>query len=292
MDALLKANGMLQLPFHFHRAQERFGRPIPICASRDGVPLTSWVSSSSGIDSTPKSMEVSAATARLPRSRRKTRHAAATLVGMRSEPRWPATIAVLAVGGIYLAIPEYLSLGPRWLLLVVMVLLAVPTLLAHRAGLKRVSHWLGITISLILTADLIWSLGLLVHGLPLHKQAPRELLLSAAALWTSNVLVFALWYWRLDSVGPAASENQNQHCGSAFLFPQMMMQGHSHEQTEAQEWSANFVDYLFIAFNTSTAFSPTDTPPLTRWAKGLMMVQSAISLLIVALLAARAVNIL
>lgn len=217
---------------------------------------------------------------------------AATLVAMRSEPRWPATIAVLAVGGIYLAIPEYLSLGPRWLLLVVMVLLAVPTLLAHRAGLKEVSRWLGITISLILTADLIWSLGLLVHGLPLHKQAPGELLRSAAALWTSNVLVFALWYWRLDSAGPVAPENQRQHCGSAFLFPQMMMQVHSHEQTEAEGWSANFVDYLFIAFNTSTAFSPTDTPPLTRWAKGLMMVQSAISLMIVALLAARAINIL
>jgi len=253
---------------------------------------------------------------------------------MRSEPRWPATVAVLAVGGIYLAIPEYLSLGPRWLLLSVMILLAIPALLTHRAGLTKIASWLGIAISLILTGDLIWSVALLVSALPKHKISPQDLLRSAAAIWTTNVLVFALWYWRLDSGGHRA-ESQQPHCGSAFLFPQMMMQGQSgggftspdHQMTRSADvpngftspddpmtpgspasagvaiagvvarspdssWFPNFVDYLFIAFNTSTAFSPTDTPPLTRWAKGLMMVQSMISLLIVALLAARAVNIL
>lgn len=225
------------------------------------------------------------------------RHSLATLYNMRSEPRWPATIAVLAVGGIYFAIPEYLSLGPRWLLLLVMILLAIPALLTHRAGLRKVSRWLGIAISLILTTDLIWSVALLVYALPLHRQAPQDLLRSAAAIWTTNVLVFALWYWRLDTGGHRA-ESEQPHCGSAFLFPQLAMQAQQNRSvpggiaTGCDEWFPNFVDYLFIAFNTSTAFSPTDTPPLTRWAKGLMMVQSIISLMIIALLAARAVNIL
>jgi hypothetical protein len=211
---------------------------------------------------------------------------------MRSEPRWHAFIAVMAVGGIYFAIPEYLSLGPRWLLLVVMVLLGIPALLTNRAGYKQVSRWIGFGINLILTADLLWSVGLLVQSLPVHKLAPADLLLSASALWTSNVLVFALWYWRLDAGGPIEREKRKQHTGGAFLFPQLMMQTPMDEPAEDEGWSPNFIDYLFIAFNTSTAFSPTDTPPLTRWAKGFMMTQSIISLTIVVLLAARAVNIL
>jgi hypothetical protein len=80
-----------------------------------------------------------------------------------------------------------------------MVLLAVPALLTHRAGLRKVSRWLGITISLILTTDLIWSVALLIYALPLHREAPQDLLRSAAAIWTTNILVFALWYWRLDT---------------------------------------------------------------------------------------------
>jgi hypothetical protein len=98
--------------------------------------------------------------------------------------------------------------------------------------------------------------------------------------------------------GSYRAESKEPHCGSAFLFPQLVMQVEQNRSvpgavaTECDKWFPNFVDYLFIAFNTSTAFSPTDTPPLTRWAKGLMMVQSIISLMIVVLLAARAVNIL
>ena len=128
--------------------------------------------------------------------------------------------------------------------------------------------------------------------LPSHKQSPGDLLKSAAALWITNILVFASWYWRLDGGGPAARDAREVHKDGAFLFPQMTLPQNIKEQMGEQCWSPNFVDYLFLAFNTSTAFSPTDSPVLSRWAKLLMMVQALISFATVALLAARAVNIL
>jgi len=117
-------------------------------------------------------------------------------------------------------------------------------------------------------------------------------LFSAASLWLTNILVFALWYWRLDAGGPHKRDERPGHTEGAFLFPQMTMSKDALRQTGQRLWSPNFIDYLFLAFNTSTAFSPTDVPVLARWAKVLMMMQSLLSLLIIALLAARAVNIL
>ena len=103
----------------------------------------------------------------------------------------------------------------------------------------------------------------------------------------TNVLVFALWYWKLDAGGPLNRESRRGRLDSSFLFPQMLSQ-----EGGDSSWSPRFMDYLFLAFNTSTAFSPTDTAVLSRWAKAGMMTQSLISLTIVALLAARAVNVL
>jgi hypothetical protein len=106
-----------------------------------------------------------------------------------------------------------------------------------------------------------------------------------------NILVFALWYWRLDAGGPNHRDRRAGHPEGAFLFPQMA----SDEAKTASGqplWSPNFIDYLFLAFNTSTALSPTDVPVLSRWAKLLMMMQALISLTVIVLLAARAVNIL
>jgi hypothetical protein len=139
---------------------------------------------------------------------------------------------------------------------------------------------------------MIWSLYLLVAALPSHRESPQDLLRSAAALWITNVLVFASWYWRLDAGGPRARELRGVHTDGAFLFPQMTLDQHAKPGVGKQGWSPNFVDYLFLAFNTSTAFSPTDSPVLSRWAKIMMMVQSLISFATVVLLAARAVNIL
>ena len=134
---------------------------------------------------------------------------------------------------------------------------------------------------------MIGSLATLIYGIPRHTASPQALLRSAAALWFTNVLVFALWYWKLDAGGPLKRDHPLGLANSSFLFPQML----GRENMDSS-WKPNFVDYLFLAFNTSTAFSPTDTAVLSRWAKGAIMLQSLISLTIVVLLAARAVNIL
>jgi hypothetical protein len=144
----------------------------------------------------------------------------------------------------------------------------------------------------IVTVDMVWSLGLLLAALPSHKESPLDLLRSASALWITNILVFASWYWRLDAGGPRARELRGVHTDGAFLFPQMTLKHQAKHDMGQQGWSPGFVDYLFLAFNTSTAFSPTDSPVLSSWAKILMMIQALISFATVVLLAARAVNIL
>lgn len=210
----------------------------------------------------------------------------------RLEPRWPAMLALLAVGGLRLALPESLSVGPGWLLITVVGVLLVPTTWARHSGLDNLNKILGYVLTSIVTLDMIWSLGLLVAALPSHKELPQDLLRSASALWITNILVFASWYWRLDAGGPRARELRGVHTDGAFLFPQMTLNQQAKRDMGEQCWSPGFVDYLFLAFNTSTAFSPTDSPVLSSWAKLLMMVQALISFATVALLAARAVNIL
>jgi hypothetical protein len=209
-----------------------------------------------------------------------------------SEPRWPAVIAILAVGGLYTALPDSLTFGPNWLFPSLVLALLVPSVVSYHVG----KHWLnaifGFAVDGVLTVALIISVILLVGALPAAREAPQQLLLSAASLWITNILVFGLWYWRLDAGGPHQRDKRPGHSEGAFLFPQMTMSKGALREAGQQNWSPNFVDYLFLAFNTSTAFSPTDVPVLARWAKVLMMLQSLLSLLIIALLAARAVNIL
>lgn len=203
------------------------------------------------------------------------------------EPRWPAFIAMLAAAGVYFALPEPLSLGPSWLLLASIVLLMIPIVISDRRGDHKVTRALTFTANGIITIAMIASLIHLVQGIPNHLETPKALLRSASALWVTNILIFALWYWKLDAGGPLHRERPGGMAHSAFLFPQLM--GRDNRDSS---WSPNFVDYLFLAFNTSTAFSPTDTAVLSRWAKFATMLQSVISLTIIALLAARAVNIL
>ncbi|HZD76095.1 MAG TPA: hypothetical protein VE218_03755 [Acidobacteriaceae bacterium] len=207
------------------------------------------------------------------------------------EARWPAVIALFAIVGLRLALPRSLAAGPGWVPMVVITVLVIPTVLARRMQRHRLNRWLGFVITGIVTADTVWSLSLLVAALPAHTLAPTTLLRSSAVLWVSNILIFASWYWRLDAGGPNARDRRAVHGEGAFLFPQMTLDA-TDPDSSANGWSPGFVDYLFLAFNTSTAFSPTDVPVLSRWAKVLMMLQSSISLATIALLAARAVNIL
>jgi hypothetical protein len=203
------------------------------------------------------------------------------------EPRWPAFVAMAADGLIHFALPERLSVGPRWLVFAAIFVLLIPIIFSYRRGRYDITRNLTFAVIGVITLALIGSLALLIEGLPHHKDPPKTLLISATLLWLTNVLVFALWYWKLDAGGPLGREEPDGIARSSFLFPQML------RQSEAENsWSPNFLDYLFLAFNTSTAFSPTDTAVLARWAKVMMMMQSLISLLIIALLAARAVNVL
>jgi hypothetical protein len=205
------------------------------------------------------------------------------------EARWPVVVAVLAVSGIELALPHSLVLGPKWFLPILVAALIIPTTLAHRAGWHEADRVLGYAISTVVTLSLAGSLALLILRLPDKSESAAKLLRSATLLWFTNILVFAIWYWRLDAGGPHHRERRGKHSSGAFFFPQMM-DGAPIENPES--WSPRFVDYLFLAFNTSTAFSPADTAILSRWAKLLCMVQAIISLSIVAILASRAVGML
>ena len=208
-----------------------------------------------------------------------------------AEPRWPALVAALAVGVLAYILPEPLTVGPGWLPFAVIATLLIPTLVFHRTGNMRMNDFFGYSTLLVLTLVVASSLTLLVLRLPSHADSPGELLKSAAALWGANVLVFASWYWRLDGGGPNQRRQRDEHAG-AFLFPQMLLDKKLLRALGEENWSPGFIDYLFLAFNTSTAFSPTDVPVLSHWAKVMMIVQSGISLTTLALLAARAVNIL
>ncbi|HXN19483.1 MAG TPA: hypothetical protein VN875_14195 [Candidatus Binatus sp.] len=203
------------------------------------------------------------------------------------EPRWPAVVAMLAAGCLYWSLPEPLSVGPGWLLLAVIFVLTIPLLISNHRGEFNIARILTFTMNALITLAMIASLAFLIQGLPHHRNTPQALLRAAVALWVTNVLVFALWYWKLDGGGPLVREGRRGRLESSFLFPQMLG-----EDGGDPLWSPHFMDYLYLAFNTSTAFSPTDTAVLSRWAKAGMMLQSLISLTIILLLAARAVNIL
>jgi hypothetical protein len=201
-------------------------------------------------------------------------------------------MAGLGAGVLFYLMPEHLILGPRWLPLVLIAALLIPASVFHVAGQRRLNDIFGYSGLVIITIALASSLALLILRLPKHLDPPGELLRAAAALWVSNVLVFASWYWRLDGGGPNERDRRHTHQAGAFLFPQMTLSEELRIQLGQHPWNPGFVDYLFLAFNTSTAFSPTDVPVLSRWAKIMMIIQSTISLAAIALLAARAVNIL
>ncbi|HKC75572.1 MAG TPA: hypothetical protein VKF37_15435 [Chloroflexota bacterium] len=215
------------------------------------------------------------------------------------EPRWPASLAILAALALYITLNRRFQLpfGPpatRWLTPALEMALLVPLSLRVPRRYHNEPKWARIAaVALIAVVNLsnMISLGLLVDGL-LHGSSDlgpnpgSVLFFSAINIWLTNVIVFALWYWELDRGGPD-ERSSPQHREPDFLFPQMSTPG-----CARQGWRPHFVDYLYVSFTNATAFSPTDTMPLTRWAKLLMLAQSLASLLTIAMVAARAVNIL
>ena len=204
------------------------------------------------------------------------------------ESRVMATVALVAVGVLYAFLPDELQVGPSsdWLPLAIITVLSVSMWTCHLRGLEVWNQRLGYASLVVLAGFLTASLLTILFNLEGSNKG-YNLLKAGVMLWVSNILLFASVYWRLDAGGPNLRRKRKQHFeGAAFLFPQMTMPGGQ------GSWQPHFIDYLFLAFNTSTAFSPTDTPTLTPWAKVAMMVQSLISLGTVALVVARAVNVI
>ncbi len=200
-------------------------------------------------------------------------------------PRWPAAVALVTIGLIYLFLSQRYTIGPRWLPLAVILAFLIPINLSRWRGHLRITRRLVLLVMALVTGSVAGSAASLVIRLTIGRTNAVGLLLDAALIWVSNVLVFALWYWEIDAGGPA-ERHLTGHCSTDFIFPQMT------QEHLAPGWSPAFLDYLFLAFNTSTAFSPTDTMVLSRRAKVLMMTQSLISLVVIAVLAARAINTL
>ena len=212
-------------------------------------------------------------------------------VADRHESPWYAATAVIVAVLLYQALPSEFHLPePRWLVPVIGVALLAPLVLARRTENFRGStqtRLLSMSLIAVLNFVNIVSLALLIRLLLDKQTIPGDkLLISSAMIWTTNVIVFGLWYWELDRGGPY-QRRTDKHRQPDFLFPQMAT-----PHCSPADWAPDFVDYLYVAFTNATAFSPTDTMPLTNWAKLLMMVQSFTSLVTVGLVAARAVNIL
>jgi len=207
------------------------------------------------------------------------------------ESTWPVRGAVVAAIVLQIAIPDQYEIPPTWLLPTLGVLLAIGLSIAHPRRITRhtpqlriVSIMLIAVISLANAGSAARLITALLNGT--FKDSAARLLLTGGAIWLTNVIVFAMWYWNLDRGGPAARALALKNYPD-FLFPQMTA-----PDLSPPEWQPMFFDYLYLSFTNAAAFSPTDTLPLARWAKMTMMLQSIVSLGTVVLVIARAVNIL
>jgi hypothetical protein len=207
------------------------------------------------------------------------------------EARWPVNVAILVAVFLQIILPTRFAPNTKWIVPALELLLLVGLSVAHRrVGLERARGLRTaslVLIALISAANASAAVRLvvgLVRGTYGDKAGP--LLIVGGAIWLTNVIVFALWYWELDRGGPLARA-QGLLPNPDFVFPQMQT-----PELVDPDWEPAFVDYLYTSWTNATAFSPTDVMPYSRWAKLTMMLQSAVSLSVVALVIARAVNIL
>jgi len=207
------------------------------------------------------------------------------------ESRWPSGLAILCMIGLQYMLPERLSLGPRWALPAVELLLIVVLAVGNPRRIERSTPVFRM-ISLVFTGvagfNTSWSVVLLVLEIARRENTgtAAQLLAAGGDVYLINVLTFAVWFWELDRGGPVQRAlGAREH--PDLLFPQMTA-----PDMAPKDWEPRFGDYLYVALTNSTAFSPTDTLPLTRWAKGLFAIQSVVSLVTAALVIAKAVNAL
>jgi uncharacterized membrane protein len=207
-----------------------------------------------------------------------------------SEAFWPAQLTVLAAIVLQILLPNRLTAGPAWLVpsfegaLLIGLFVVTPNVIEEEHPRRR---RVAIGMTAFVSAANLFSLGALTYYL-LHHQVSdgRGLIFAGVLIWITNLLIFALWYWEMDRGGPG-KRSTGTDGPPDFLFPQM-----SDDRIEPREWRPKFIDYLYVSLTNNTAFSPTDTMPLTPMSKVVMGVQSVASLLTIGLIVSRAVNIL
>jgi len=209
------------------------------------------------------------------------------------EPRWPMALAVVATGVLRATLPPELRNGDaRWVFLVLLLVLLGALIIGDPGRIDRDRPWLHNLTSVLIgfitlaNADAAVRLVVGIINTSSFTQNARVLLASGGAIWLSNIIAFALWYWNLDRGGPAARA-AGSGSSPALIFPEMV-----HPQHVGRDWSPTFVDYFHFAFATATAFSPTDVSAVKPWTKLMMMAEEAVSLVVAILVVARAVNIL
>ena len=207
------------------------------------------------------------------------------------EDRWPVLIAILSVIVIQHAIPLQYTVLPRWPLIGMELLLLAVMLVVNPVRISRpttVGRWASLILTAAITVDNTASAVVLAKRILSGEVSNNAAVLlgGGAAIFVTNVIAFGIWFWELDRGGPFARRTGEKPYPD-FLFPQMT------DPSKAKpDWRPTFVDYLYVSFTNVVAFSPTDTMPLARWAKGMMTVQALVSTTTIALVIARAVNVL
>jgi hypothetical protein len=209
------------------------------------------------------------------------------------EPRWQVTLAIIAAIALQLPVPgKLVLLRPTWVLPVLEGLLLLGLIIANPRRIDRQSvilRYTSLTLIAVISLANVWSAGRLITDIVTSANvtgSASTLLIDGGSIWLTNVIVFGLWYWEFDRGGPVARALAVKPYPD-FQFVQMVS-----PQLAPPGWEPMFADYFYLSFTNASAFSPTDVMPMSRWAKMLMLVQSAVSLVTVALVIARAVNIL
>ena len=211
--------------------------------------------------------------------------------GPGAEPRWPMATAVLAATILYIGTPHR-GRVPGWWIFPILQLILLGLLIAQDPGRidrrSPILRRLMVTLLVVMTAGTV--LGVVVLGYDILVAAEgvtaTVLLGRGAAIWVANVIIFSLWYWEFDRGGPA-ERAAGAPVAASFAFPE-----NATPELAPPGWRPAYPDYLYLAFTNATAFSPTDTLPVRRWAKLTMMIQSTLSLVIAILVIARAINVL
>ncbi len=213
---------------------------------------------------------------------------------LKSEPRWPATVALGIAISLYVVLPSKLIFGPRFIIPLLEAALLIPLNIAvpfRNHTETTIFRALAVGLILLINVSNLTSVALLVTQLLVNNSLSGKVLVTAAAaIWLTNIFVFGLWFWEVDRGGPAKRAMalvDGVQLPPDFLFPQMSI-----EQLQKMNWRPSFFDYLYLSLTNATAFSPTDTMPLTKVAKALMAFESLVSMVTVLIVAARAVNIL